>query len=291
MSIVAGLVGPRFRVTDDRSGEVFEGESPTKPWTGVCVSKRLGTRISGPLFFGFSDPMTMRALATRYTPAELAAARAGGTVASRAPSLEERVAEQFRLVDGMGEMTALTLAHTRALLPSGNRITSLAHLSGYARLDDGVALTRYLTTSEEVPEATRRWPLWRIAYVPRIIAALLSDDPTEARAAQENRAAERAERAAAAAAAKQRRRAAGGGEEQLQSVPDNEQSPAQPAPPSAKPSRGRSSPRDIATPPAMPPPAAQLSPPVVRAGRSAGRRKHAEPGWVWRFTGGALVAV
>jgi hypothetical protein len=264
MSIVAGLVGPRFRVTDDRSGETFEGESPTKPWTGVCVSKRLGTRISGPLFFGFSDPMTMRALATLYTPAELAAARAGGTVASRAPSLEERVAEQFRLVDGMGEMTALTLAHTRCLLPSGNRITSLAHLSGYVRLDNGEALTRYLTTHPEVPEATRRWPLWRIAYVPRIIAALLSDDPTQARVDQENRAAERAERVAAAAAAKQRRRGAASGEEQLmQSVPDNEQSPAQPAPPSAKPCRPRSSPSDIATPPAVPPPTARLSPPTV----------------------------
>jgi hypothetical protein len=292
MSIVAGPIGPRFRVTDDKSGEMFEGESPTKPWTAVCVSKRLGTRISGPLFFGFSDAMTMRALSTLYTPAELAAARANGTVASRAPCAEELAAAQFRQVDGMGEVTALTLAHTRCLLPSGNRIGSLMHLAGYARLDGGVALTHYLTTSEEVPEATRRWPLWRIAYVPRIIAALLSDDPTAARHDKENRAAERAERAAAAAAVKQQRRRGGGGageEEQLQDAPVNgEQSPAQPAPPTG---RSRGSPGGVVTPPAMPPPTARQAPPtVVRAGRSGGRKKHADADWVWRFAG-ALAAV
>jgi len=42
----------------------------------VCIAHRTGQRISGPLFFGFSDPLTQRAIAVNlYTPAELAAAR------------------------------------------------------------------------------------------------------------------------------------------------------------------------------------------------------------------------
>ena len=45
----------RAQVRDTGSGEEFAGTSPTHPWTAVCLSKRLGTRISGPLFFGFSD--------------------------------------------------------------------------------------------------------------------------------------------------------------------------------------------------------------------------------------------
>lgn len=41
----------------------------------VCIAQRTGQRISGPLFFGFSDPLTQRAIAVNlYTPAELAAA-------------------------------------------------------------------------------------------------------------------------------------------------------------------------------------------------------------------------
>lgn len=41
----------------------------------VCIAQRTGQRISGPLFFGFSDPLTQRAIATNlYNPAELAAA-------------------------------------------------------------------------------------------------------------------------------------------------------------------------------------------------------------------------
>lgn len=82
MEIVMGDVGPVFRVKDDANGEarppseerpltsiclrnrripcvvlkasghaeraqVFSGESPTKPWTDVCLAKKAGTRISG----------------------------------------------------------------------------------------------------------------------------------------------------------------------------------------------------------------------------------------------------
>lgn len=47
MSIEAGECGPVFRVTDEETGQSHVGPSPTKPWTAVCVSKNLKTRISG----------------------------------------------------------------------------------------------------------------------------------------------------------------------------------------------------------------------------------------------------
>lgn len=54
---------------------MFSGESPTKPWTDVCLAHRTGQRISGPLFFGFSDAVTQRAIAANlYSAAELRAA-------------------------------------------------------------------------------------------------------------------------------------------------------------------------------------------------------------------------
>ncbi|CAG8543248.1 3777_t:CDS:2, partial [Scutellospora calospora] len=50
---------PLFRVTNQSTKQSFTGSSPTKPWTMVCVShsSSRATRISGPLFFGFSDPL------------------------------------------------------------------------------------------------------------------------------------------------------------------------------------------------------------------------------------------
>ena len=65
---------------------------------------RTKTRISGPLFFGFSDPVTMRALAELYTAEELAACVSGGTVPSATgghSALERVVAELERTVEGM----------------------------------------------------------------------------------------------------------------------------------------------------------------------------------------------
>ena len=181
MHIVGGPCGPVFRVVDDATGEVFDGESPTKPWTAVCVSKRLGTRI-----FGFSDPLTQRAIAQLYTPEELAAARAGSTVASRAPGPEEVAAAQFCTVEGLGESTALALALTRQLAPGRARLAGLAQLQELVRADGGKGLTLFLTQSPEVSEATRRWPLWPLVFVPKIVAALISSDPTSGK---ENRAA------------------------------------------------------------------------------------------------------
>ena len=69
-----------------QSGELYAGSSPTQPWTAVCLAMRLGTRISGPLFFGFSDPVTQRAIASMYTKEEFIASNQGTSVPSAAPS-------------------------------------------------------------------------------------------------------------------------------------------------------------------------------------------------------------
>jgi hypothetical protein len=61
-------------VIDQQSGAVYSGPSPTKPWTDVCLAHKTGQRISGPLFFGFSDPLTQRAIASLYNERELQAA-------------------------------------------------------------------------------------------------------------------------------------------------------------------------------------------------------------------------
>lgn len=63
-----------MQVIDQKSGVAFAGESPTKPWTDVCLAHRTGQRISGPLYFGFSDLVNQRAIAGLYTPLELQAA-------------------------------------------------------------------------------------------------------------------------------------------------------------------------------------------------------------------------
>lgn len=60
MHIREGPDGPIF-VVESGGGKIFEGNSPTLPWTKACLaSYSKGTRISGPLFFGFSDPITQK---------------------------------------------------------------------------------------------------------------------------------------------------------------------------------------------------------------------------------------
>ncbi|KAG0347343.1 hypothetical protein BG004_007933 [Podila humilis] len=60
MHIKEGPEGPIFSIESEK-GKVFEGTSPTQPWTKACLaSYSRGTRISGPLFFGFSDVVTMK---------------------------------------------------------------------------------------------------------------------------------------------------------------------------------------------------------------------------------------
>ncbi|KAF7732536.1 hypothetical protein EC973_003283 [Apophysomyces ossiformis] len=53
--------GPVFKVQVNSSGTVFQGMTPTAPWTDACKrSNSQGTRVSGPLFYGFSDLITMK---------------------------------------------------------------------------------------------------------------------------------------------------------------------------------------------------------------------------------------
>ncbi|KAF8932008.1 hypothetical protein BGZ58_007296 [Dissophora ornata] len=60
MEIKEGPDGPLF-IIESAGGKVYEGSSPTLPWTKACLaSYSKGTRISGPLFFGFSDPITQK---------------------------------------------------------------------------------------------------------------------------------------------------------------------------------------------------------------------------------------
>lgn len=40
-------------------------------------------------------------------------------------------------------------------------------------------LREFLTCSSEMPEATRKWPAWRLRLVPKIVAALASDAPPQ----------------------------------------------------------------------------------------------------------------
>ncbi|ORX54022.1 hypothetical protein DM01DRAFT_1335871, partial [Hesseltinella vesiculosa] len=52
--------GPVFSVRVNESQTTFEGPTPTAPWTDACKrSNSQGTRVSGPLFYGFSDLLTM----------------------------------------------------------------------------------------------------------------------------------------------------------------------------------------------------------------------------------------
>lgn len=72
MRISAGEGVPIFTVSQRGGRRSFCGPTPTRPWTDVCLAFKTGQRISGPLYFGFSDVHMQRALAAMYTPEELA---------------------------------------------------------------------------------------------------------------------------------------------------------------------------------------------------------------------------
>lgn len=43
------------------NSQIFTGSTPTAPWTEACIKSRYSTtRVSGPLFYGFSDPITIQ---------------------------------------------------------------------------------------------------------------------------------------------------------------------------------------------------------------------------------------
>jgi len=68
MEIQATENGPCFTVKREITGEIFKGITPTRPWTQVCMSSTSPkSRVSGPLFFGFSDPITVSLLLSLQT--------------------------------------------------------------------------------------------------------------------------------------------------------------------------------------------------------------------------------
>ncbi|KAK9804458.1 hypothetical protein WJX73_004005 [Symbiochloris irregularis] len=170
MRILAGDVRPSFEVEDSDGRHKFEGPSPTSPWTGVCLAQKTGQRISGPLYFGFSDLITQRAITSQYTERELQAAFQLTRLPSAAPQPEERAAAEFMTVEGLGAATATALALTLAL--GGQRHADLASLRTWAQADQGVGLALFLLTSLEMPESVRRWPAWRHRMVPKIVASI-----------------------------------------------------------------------------------------------------------------------
>ena len=178
MKIEAGATGPEFVVIDVVSGRVFRGQSPTKPWTDACIAHRTGQRISGPLFFGFSDLTVQEAIAsTLYSDRELEAALQGRTVESERLSLEEVSAKEFSSLHGVGEGVATALARTKSL--GGKRHSGIASLRWWLSEDRGknqCVLENFLLCSGEIPASTRRWPAWRSRLVPRIMEHLLNPE-------------------------------------------------------------------------------------------------------------------
>ncbi|KAG7670928.1 hypothetical protein Ndes2526B_g01307 [Nannochloris sp. 'desiccata'] len=184
MCIDAGATGPVFSVRDLSTGRRFSGTSPTKPWTDVCIAQKTGQRISGPLFFGFSDPLTQQAIAKcLYNERELAAALAGEVVEAEELSPEEQAAKEIEVLEGVGEKTAMILARTTAL--GGQKHSGIASMKRWVVESDENAATllNFLLTSEEIPEMTRRWHAWSHRIAARIVGQLLGD---KKEAAEEN---------------------------------------------------------------------------------------------------------
>ncbi|KAI7891037.1 uncharacterized protein EV154DRAFT_421120, partial [Mucor mucedo] len=61
MGISAGAEGQAPVFTVQHKSTIWTGNTPTAPWTEACIkSKSSSTRVSGPLFYGFSDSITMK---------------------------------------------------------------------------------------------------------------------------------------------------------------------------------------------------------------------------------------
>lgn len=176
MRIQNGLTGPNFEVTDTESGEKFVGASPTNPWTEVCLSLRTGQRISGPLYFGFSDPVTQAAIASNlYNEATLQAA-ISGRVPEPSPeklSPEELAAREFMEIEGIGESVAMTIALTCQL--GNQRHRCLQSLCEWVQKssNNAISLREFLLDNEEIPASIRRWPAWKARIVDQILNGVL----------------------------------------------------------------------------------------------------------------------
>eukprot|EP00958_Prasinococcus_capsulatus_P012620 scaffold1269_cov400-Prasinococcus_capsulatus_cf.AAC.2 len=179
MSIFPGVTGPVFRVQDEATGRFWDGDSPTWPWTEAClVSKSPGTRISGPLFFGFSDPVTQKAISCMMNDEELRAARGECSHPSPNPSKEELVSRRLmRDVEGLGETAAIAIATSTNVLPNKTTVKSTKDLRRLCQSSEGVSSLRsFLLEHTDMPVTVRRWPKWRKAIVPRMLEQLSSTE-------------------------------------------------------------------------------------------------------------------
>jgi hypothetical protein len=62
----AGSEGPIFIVRSDDGKECYQRHTPSHAWMDACLNSHApGTRISGPLFYGFSDPWLQRVIQTQ----------------------------------------------------------------------------------------------------------------------------------------------------------------------------------------------------------------------------------
>jgi hypothetical protein len=172
MSIEEGETGPVFCVQDTVSGKEWRGETPTNPWTAVCIHQNTGQRISGPKFFGFSDLFTLKALAKNlYNEEELAAAVSGSVTFNQNMTEEELRAKEFcDKINGCGPKMAEILAREDVTGAADGRPKSLPELAAWARLhpDNRKKLYLWLTTSDCIPEKTRRWSVWYKSIAHRI---------------------------------------------------------------------------------------------------------------------------
>lgn len=171
MSIEESETGPVFKVYDTVNHTSFVGDSPTSPWTQVCIAQRTGQRISGPLFYGFSDLFTLKALAKNlYSEEEMKAAVNGSATRARVLSAEEVRAQEFAAIDGVGPTTAEILSRVE-VTGQGKEPKSLKELSVWLRASEKNkdALLYFLTTDESVPSNTRRWAQWPKYIAPKIV--------------------------------------------------------------------------------------------------------------------------
>jgi hypothetical protein len=171
MSIEESETGPQFIVLDSVTNRVFRGDSPTSPWTQVCVAQRTGQRISGPLFYGFSDIFTMKALAKNlYNEDEMKAAVNGTTVASLVLSAEEQRAAEFCSISGIGPKLAEILSRVD-VTGTGSRPKSLKELSIWLNECEQhqEAFLMFLTMDDHIPENTRKWPQWYKTIAKKVV--------------------------------------------------------------------------------------------------------------------------
>lgn len=172
MSIEEGEAGPAFCVQDTVTGKEWRGDSPTNPWTAICIHQNTGQRISGPKFFGFSDLFTLKALAKNlYNEEELAAAVSGAVTFNEKMTDEELAAKKFSdEINGVGPKLGEILARFD-VTGGGGKPKSLSELAAWCRAshDNRRKLYAFLTTNENIPATTRAWPTWFKTIAHRVV--------------------------------------------------------------------------------------------------------------------------